>query len=939
MKRHTKTNVLLGITLFSLPAIAMAQSADTLSLNRSEMVNVAFQKKNINDVLGGVSVIDYNALTKKNYNTYALDNLQGYIGGWNGACMWGSGDYLTIVDGVPRDADLLPSEIDQITFLKSAAAVVLYGSRAAKGAIIITTKRGKIGDLRISARGDVGMNVAKRYPKYLGSAEYMTLYNEARANDGLSALYSDDDIYNYGSGINKYRYPNLDYYSSDYIRKTYMREDGNVEITGGASKARFYANLGIYHTNDVFNFGKAKDNGTTKLNFRGNVDINISDMISAFARANVTFYDVKTANGSSSYWLEASKMRPNRLSPLIPTNFIDPNNTDAMSFINNSQNIIDGQYFLSGTKIDQTNAIADMYASGHGTWTSRQFQFDAGMNMNLDRVLKGLSFMTQFSVDYTSSYSSTYTNTYATYTPSWANYNGMDEITSLSKINNDKKTGVQAISGSATAQTIFFSSQFNYKNTFAQLHHLNAMFIGSGWQKSVAGNYHRTSNVNLALEADYDYAQKYYAQFGAALIHSAKLSEGKRDGLSPSLQLGWKLKNESFLSDVNFIDELTLSASASELKTDLDISDYYMYSANYDQNNGSWWGWRDGVSEHSTNSKRGENNALTFIKRKEYSVNLKTALFNRLITAEFSYFHDNYDGGIIKPNTLMPNYFTTYYPEASFIYYMNYNKETRKGFDFSMNFNKKLGDIDWSLGVNGTYYTTEAKRRDEKYQDAYQNRVGRPVDALWGYRSAGFYKDADDIANSPKSQLGDVKPGDIKYIDQNGDNIIDSKDEVYLGKGGWSGSPFTLGVNLTAKWKCFTFFALCTGGWGAYAYKNNSYWWVYGDGKYSEVVRGRWTAETAETATYPRLTTGSNNNNFCNSDFWLYSTDRFDLSKIQVTYDLPTKLFKNTFIHGISVYVSGNSLLTLSGERKQLEMNVGASPQYRYYNLGAKVDF
>ena len=176
-------------------------------------------------------------------------------------------------------------------------------------------------------------------------------------------------------------------------------------------------------------------------------------------------------------------------------------------------------------------------------------------------------------------------------------------------------------------------------------------------------------------------------------------------------------------------------------------------------------------------------------------------------------------------------------------------------------------------------------------------------------------------------------------MDVNGDNKIDQYDQVFLGKGGWFGAPFTLGVNLTAKWKNFTFFALGTGNFGAWGVKNNSYWWVKGDSKYSAVVRNRWTEENKETATYPRLTSLDGNNNFQTSDFWMYKTDAFRLAKVQVTYDLPSTLFQKTWLKGLSAYVSGANLLTISGEREVLEMNVGSAPQTRYYNIGVKATF
>jgi TonB-dependent SusC/RagA subfamily outer membrane receptor len=209
-------------------------------------------------------------LIEKNYTTYSLDNMGGLVGGWAGNSIWGMDEYLVLVDGVPRDANnVMPTEIEQITFLKSAASVVLYGSRAAKGVVYITTKRGKAQPLKVNVRANTGFHVSKRYPKYLGSAEYMTLYNEARINDGLAAQYSDEDIYNFASGSNPYRYPDVDFYSSDHLKKAYNRTDVTAELTGGNAQSRFYTNIGYQRQGDVFNFGEAKNNYSDRLNIRG----------------------------------------------------------------------------------------------------------------------------------------------------------------------------------------------------------------------------------------------------------------------------------------------------------------------------------------------------------------------------------------------------------------------------------------------------------------------------------------------------------------------------------------------------------------------------------------------------------------------------------------------------------------------------------------------
>ena len=295
----------------------------------------------------------------------------------------------------------------------------------------------------------------------------------------------------------------------------------------------------------------------------------------------------------------------------------------------------------------------------------------------------------------------------------------------------------------------------------------------------------------------------------------------------------------------------------------------------------------------------------------------------------------------------MPSYFRVYYPESSFLPYINFNEDRRTGFDLAVNYKKDLGDFGYNFGVNLSHYSTKATKRDDaNYADVYQYRQDKPLDAIWGYECLGFFKDEADVENSPTQVLGGtIRPGDLKYKDQNNDGVIDSKDQVNLGKGGWYGAPTTLGVNVTLKYKNFTLFVRGVGGFGGHGIrgqKNGSednYWWISGEDKYSAVVRDRWTPATAATATYPRLTTQTGANNFAVSDFWMYSTSRFDLAKVQLTYDFPKSFFGNCFVKGLSVYVSGNSLLTLAKERELLELNTGSEPQYRFYNLGVKVAF
>ncbi|QDH81079.1 SusC/RagA family TonB-linked outer membrane protein [Echinicola soli] len=901
-----------------------------------EEVLVAFQTKDKRDLMGGVSYVNMHDVMNENYITYPLDGMEAYVGGFNGN-LWGNSSYLTLVDGVPRDlGSVMPTEIAQITFLKGVNAIALYGSRGARGVLLVTTKRGVTNTQTIDVRTNAGVNVPKSYPKYLGSGEYMSLYNEARSNDGLSSLYTEEDIYNYSSGRNPYRYPNVDYFSDDYLQKTYTRYDATMEISGGNERARYYSNIGFWTEGSVLDFGQAAQNGNERINVRGNVDINLNDFISAKVDAAAIFYNGKGIN--ADYWGGSTTLRPYRFAPLIPIDMLSPDDEVSQNYVQNSQHLIDGRYLLGGSQLDQTNPIAGSYGGGSTKYTSRQFQFNAGVNADLSNVLEGLSFNSLFGLDYATSYNLSFNNDYAVYQANWTNFNGMDEIASLTKYGQDASSKTQNIDNSWFRQTLSFSGQLNYQKSIDNKHHISAMLIANGFQTGESEMYHKASNANLGLYGSYDYNQKYYLDFSGAMVHSAKLAPGNRNAFSPTVSLGWRLSEEGFLASSSVVDDLRLSVSGGILHTDLDIEEYYLYEGIY-TDEGSWYEWKDGLNNNATDVRRGENLDLAMPKREEISVELDASLFDKFITLNGSFFTSKMTGLFVQNNNIYPNYFSTGWPISSWIPYINYNNDQRTGADFQLNLNKRIGQVDWTLGFSGIYYTTKASKRSENFEFDYQSRVGKPLDGIWGLESLGFFSGIDDIENSPEQAFGEVKPGDIKYRDQNGDGVINAQDEVYLGRGGWSGAPLTMGVNISAKYKNFTFFALGTARTGAYAMKTNDYFWVNGDDKYSEVVRDRWTEATKETATFPRLTTLNGANNFRNSDFWMYSTNRFDLTRVQVSYTFPSRMFGEQFLKGLDVYANGANLLTIAPNRDILEMNIGSAPQTRFYNVGIKAKF
>ena len=939
----SKYKGILPISLFALlsQGVMAQESADT----RADSINVAFRKSDVRDVIVPVSKVNVSELMEKNYNTYSLDNMQALTAGYNGQ-LWNQGEALVLIDGVPRDANnVLPTEIEDITFLKGASAVVLYGSRASKGVILITTKRGSIAPLKISARANYTMDVAKSFPTYLDGAEYMTLYNQALVNDGLSPKFTDEQIYNTAAGTNPYRYPNQQFYTSDYLNKTKSRYDVTAEFQGGGKFAQFYTNVSYYRQGDFINFGEGKNNYTDRLNVRGNIDLQLSDWASGWVNANATYYNQHGSN--SNFWSAASTLRPNRVAPFIPVSFIDPLDVNSLNLIQNTRNIIHnpaglpaGDYFLGATQEDQSNAFADMYSAGYNTWTSRQFQFDAGVKFDLKSILKGLSFKTNFAVDYKTSYSTSLNDQYATFGVNWTQIDGYDVIGSLTQYGQDKHTGTLNASNSAEQQTIAWNGQFDYVNSWGD-HNLHATLVANGYQQTISGEYHRVSNANLGLQASYNFAHKYYVDLAANAVHSAKLPEGNRKAISPSVTLGWRLTSEDFMKDMDWLDDLRLTAGYTVLNQDLDIAEYFMYKDIFTAT-GTWWGWSDANNSIQTSdSQRGGNDELSFVKRKEFNVGLNGALLKNKLTFSVNYFNTTVDGLLAQPDYIYPSYMHTYWPVSTFVPYINYGKNRRQGIDFAIAYNDKAGDFEWGVQAFGQTTTSKNLRVAENVEFEYQRSEGKATDALWGLECLGYYNSQEEIDNAEaKSSFGTVMPGDLKYKDQNGDGIIDSKDQVVIGR--W-GAKFSGGLNLTLKYRNFTLFAMLTGQFGGNAIKNDTYNWVYGERKYSDVVRGAWTAEkfkNGEMISYPRLTTQSPDNNFRTSDYWMYKTDRLDLARVQITYDFSKSLFgPKSIVKGLQIYANGNSLLTIAGERDQMERNVDSSPQTRSFTLGAKVEF
>lgn len=893
-----------------------------------QLVNVAFRKVEERDLSGAISFINPAEYINTDYSGSVAEGIYGRVGGLSGNnTIWNMGGALVMIDGVPRNfSDIRFEEVEQVTILKGVNAVALYGSHAANGVILISSKRGEEFKRKINVRVNSGIGSPVLFPEYLGSAEYMSLYNEARVNDGMQEFYTGNMINNYANG-NPYRYPSIDYYSSEYLTNYMYKNDVNGEFSGGNKTARFYSNVGWANNTSLLNIGEGKNEGDKRFNVRGNVDLTINDFISSTVDVSAVLNN--SHRGLVNYWDNAATLLPNKYSPLLPMNLINRDSVDAVLLAENSKNIIDGQYILGGSQEYLKNPLADLYVGGYNKYVSRIFQITNAINVNLNSVVKGLSFHTKFNADYYNSYNQSINNEYSVYAPVWDSIPGSDRIVGLQKFGNDIRPGDQNIGNTAQTRNLGFSMQFNYIKTMNEIHNISAIILGSGTSITRNRVWQASTNANLGLQLGYNYDHKYWVDFSGAFVNSTKLPEGNRTAFSPTLGVAWLISSEDFLSGSDVMNHLKLSASAGIVNTDLDIFDYYLYENVYTSQD--WFSWDDDTYRNrATTSLQGSNPNLSFVKRKEFNIGLESALFNRLIWLQSTFFLTQIDGLPTQRFSQYPVYYSTMVP------YTNYNSNQFSGIDVSLNLNKKVGDVEFNVGLNATYSNSKVIKRDELYTDSYQNRTGKSADAIFGLVSDGFFINETEITDHPKQAFGEVKPGDIKYIDQNGDNIIDQKDEVEIGR--WM-DPLNYGIHFSVTYRNLTLFAIGNGANGGNSMKESNYYWVDGDKKYSAIVRDRWTEATQNTATYPRLSSQQNNNNFRYSDFWIFETDRFNLTKVQVTYNLPASVLRKTFVRKVGIYAMGTNLLTISSNKDLMNLQVGSVPLFRYFDIGIRAGF
>jgi TonB-linked SusC/RagA family outer membrane protein len=904
----------LNLTEFSLKPSLFYHGAN-------DNINIAFGKIKKGDLVNAVSTVNADEIRKFDNVQDIYEALNGRVPGMLGSTnVRGIGNALFIVDGLPRDINTINlAEVEQISILKDLNSSMLYGNEAVNGVVLVTTKRGEPYKRRIDVSGYYGISVPKMLPKYLSSADYMELYNEARINDGLAPQYSDEAIANYRQG-NPYRYPSVDYYSDEYLRgyKPYSRI--MTELSGGNDLATYYTNIGWYRTGSLLDFGEGKNGQRNQFTIRGNVDLKINSWIKSALDAVAVLDNNKGPVGN--YWSSAATLRPNLFSPLLPISLIDPEN----ELLNGRKNDVDGMYLLGGTSSYLTNPIADGYSGGVNENIQRTFSFNNRIDFDLSHFIRGLAFHTNFSFDFYNIYNQSINNGYSVYEPVWNPVD--DNIIYLTKYGTDTRSGTQNIGSSSFQRRFGFYAMFDYKRTFGE-HRVYGSLLGYGNRYKEQGDLQGNKYTNLGLRGIYSYKNTYLVDFSSAYVNSVKLAKGNKGAFSPSMGLAWVISNEGFMLQASAINYLKLRLSAGLMNSDAGIDGFFYYDNSYSGTGGYSWfdGSRSGYGRRSAN---GANLNLGYEKRRDINLGFESVLFNHKLSVDANLFSSVYYDQITRTQTQYPGFYTDYIP------YENFDSNSYKGGEMGISYKQNLGDITLVIGANALVATSKVEKKDEIYSNDYQYRKGHPADARFGLVAEGYFANQSDIDNHAIQAFGKVAPGDIKYADQNDDGIVDGNDEVQIGR--WQ-APFSYGLNLRLSYKNFTLALKGNGRTGADGYISGDYYQVDGDDKYSEYILERWTETTKTTATLPRLSSVANTNNYRTSDFWQYRDNWFTLDRVQLSYDVPENVAKIVKMKHLNFFVDASSVLTVSKYREYKELRTGSEPNYRSFSIGLKTMF
>ena len=902
-------------------------------------VKLTFNTITARKTTGSIYTIDVQEELKRDQNSTIAEILNAKVPGLYGNYnTWGTGDAVLLVDGIPvwdfYLNSLNPMEVESVVILKDAMSKALYGAQGDQGVILITTKRGKAGKHQVRIYGRYGVSTPRAMPKYLNAADYMEKYNEAQLNDGIdpsSLRYTQQAINATRSGENPARYPDNDFYSGDYIKDNTTGVNIFADVMGGNQNAQYYVNTGWNRSNGWLN--TPQGDITDNFNFRGNLDFVINEYLNMSIGTNANLSFNKQPN-ADNIWLTASTELPNNYPILWDPNIIT--NNEFRDYILSEANLVNGK-LLGGNTSFLNNVYGNFTQNGNKKFLQREVHFNGKLDLDMRFITQGLSASLYGGMNFFNTLYANQNPTFAVYEPVFNETSGLIDtvyIHGTDKAANQYNTNN---TNSDFFRQVSYYSTLNYNRSFG-VHDVSATALFYNDIVTVRNELQKYVLYHTGFSANYMYADKYVAEMSLMGIGSRKLKEGSRIEMAPSFGLGWIVTEEDFMSDVSFIDYLKVRTSFGISKND-NWDSYNLYRSTFTR--GSNFTYQNGISQNAETSFASVPNNIKMQKRQDFSFGLDAMLFNKAMNMELEYFNS----ASLDNITLMSS---TYPQILGFenLVYNNYNSNRTQGVDLGINYKFDVS-TDFSITTGGNFMIISPKitKWEEPVYEGIDKellRKGTATDALWALKSDGLYSEADFNADGslvsglPVPTFGAVRPGDIKYLDQNGDKIIDQKDQRIIGHG-WRTKA---GLYLDLNYKNFQFYILGAGNTGGDNYRTGDYYRVFGDVKYSEMVNEAYGPNNKDVhALHPRLSATSSSNNNRNSDYWLYKNNTYIIRTMQLTHHF-SGMNKSAFLKDTRLYVRAeNALVFGKNLKKYTEVNVGSAPTIRNFSIGLVTSF
>ena len=917
---------------------------DTETLEEVVVVGYGTQKKA--NLSGSVSSVDSEQLQNRPIQNVS-SGLQGLmpgvtITGTNGAPGMDSGNIRVrgtgtlnsaspyiLIDGVESEAmgDLDPNDIASISVLKDAASAAIYGSKAANGVILITTKRGSTGKPKISYSGYISFQNTTETIDRLSSYEYASMYNDALKSEDKAPRFNPDEIQKFKDGTDP-NYPNTDWYDLAY--KTGIQHRHNINISGGNEHAKYMGSLGYLNQTGVL-----PNAGREQFNARTNLDMKITKRLSA--KINLAYIKNKYDDASSAYYGGSSDQiirQLNLISPWIVNRYED------------------GTY---GT-ISDGNPIA---------W------LDSGMKVTRDNYnftgLASLDYkiLDELTLTLTGSYVNDlqnykYFQPFIQYNPNKASdpsslderYYRWDRTNYDVLLNYDKTFGKHNLKGLAGWHTEKYNYKYMkaYRKNFPN-DNLTDMNAGDAATQTNEGYSRELAMISWFARVNYDFAGKYLLEANIRADASSRFAKGNRWGYFPSFSGAWRISEENFMKGAqNWLSNLKIRGSWGMLGNQDALNSADASGAFYPAINtyeiGATYPFGGALnSGYYQGSFR--LNTITWEKAKTWGVGIDFGLFNNKVTGSVDYYNRKTEG--IMMDVAVPNEF------ALSPYKDNVGEMVNRGVELNISYNDKWGD--WSFGAAANFAYNHNEITDLGGVDYLstgfnqRNAVGFAMNSYYLYQADGFFnsqEEADAFTAKYGNPFGggEFKAGDIRYVDTDGNGTLNGKDRVMANS---SDPVYTFGLNLNAGWKGFDLSLMFNG--AAKVSRLFDAHEVYGAfsgdaGHPASIWKDAWT-ETNHDASMPRIFTDTNSPSSSRnavSTFWLQNTNYLRLKNLQLGYTLPKSLLANWGIDNVRFYYSVENLFTIDNMKINIDpeatsQRLSSYPLLRTHAFGVNITF